>query len=148
MASTHSSLHFHLVFSTKNREPWLTESVRDRIHDYLGGILRGLGGHPHAVGGVADHVHIATGLKPTHSVSNVMREVKSQSSRWMHDELRLPGFAWQEGFGAFTFNAKDVENVRAYVDTQMEHHRVKTFQEEYVAMLERGLVTYDDKYLW
>ena len=148
MASTHSSLHFHLVFSTKNREPWLTEPIRDRLHDYLGGILRGLGGHPHAVGGVADHVHLATGLKPTQSVSNVMREVKSQSSRWMHDELRLPGFAWQEGFGAFTFSARDVEHVRGYVDNQKEHHRVKTFQEEYVAMLERGLVAYDEKYLW
>lgn len=105
-------------------------------------------GVAHAVGGTGDHIHIAAGLRATHCLADVMREVKSESSRWIHEELRLAGFAWQEGYGAFTFAAPDLEAVRAYVLNQEEHHRVKTFQEEYVAMLKRGMVEYDERCLW
>jgi putative transposase len=107
-----------------------------------------MGGHPHAVGGVADHVHVLAGLKPTHCLSDVMREMKSESSRWVHEEMRLAGFAWQEGYGAFTVGAPDLEKARSYVLNQAEHHRTKSFQEEYVEMLKRGLVEYTEKYLW
>ncbi len=148
MPSTHVSLHYHLVFSTKNREPWLPPTQRRRVHEYLGGVVRHLGGAPHAVGGTGDHVHVAMGLKATHCLADVMREVKSESSRWIHQELRLAGFAWQEGYGAFTFAASDTESVRRYVLNQEEHHRVKTFQEEYVEMLQRGMVEYKKSYLW
>ncbi len=148
MPSTHASLHYHLVFSTKNRETWLAPETRVRLHEYMGGVVRGLGGYPHAVGGTADHVHVAVGLKPTHRLSDVMRELKSETSRWLHEEMRLGGFAWQEGYGAFTYGARDMEKVRAYVLKQAEHHRVKTFQEEYVEMLKRGLAEYDERYLW
>ena len=148
MPSTHTSLHYHLVFATKNREPWLNAEICDRLHHYLGGTIRQLGGHPHAVGGVADHVHVIAGLKAIHSLADVMREMKSQSSRWLREDLHLPGFSWQEGYGAFTFGAQDMEKVCAYALNQVEHHRVKTFQEEYVDMLKRGLVEYDDRFLW
>ena len=148
MPSTHTSLHYHLVFSTKSREPWLSPELCERLHKYLGGILRGLDAHSHAVGGVADHVHVAMGLKATHCLADVMRELKSESSLWMHSEMKLAGFAWQDGYGAFTFGAQDLEKVRNYVLHQPEHHRVKTFQEEYVEMLKRGMVEYDDRYLW
>ena len=148
MASTHLSLHYHLVFSTKNREPWLSPTHRKRVHEYMGGILRNMDGVAHAVGGTGDHVHIAAGLRATHCLADVMREVKSESSRWIHEELRLAGFAWQEGYGAFTFAAPDLEAVRAYVLNQEEHHRVKSFQEEYVAMLKRGMVAYEERFLW
>lgn len=148
MASTHLSLHYHLVFSTKNREAWLSPTHRQRVHEYIGGILRNMDGIAHAVGGTGDHIHIAAGLRATHCLADVMREVKSESSRWIHEELRLAGFAWQEGYGAFTFAAPDLEAVRAYVLNQEEHHRVKTFQEEYVAMLKRGMVEYEERFLW
>ncbi|MEQ2008982.1 MAG: IS200/IS605 family transposase [Limisphaerales bacterium] len=148
MPSTHTSLHYHIVFSTKNRERWLTSDIRARVHDYLGGVVRGLGGMPHAIGGIDDHAHALFGLKPTHRLSDVMRELKSESSRWLHEELRLPAFQWQEGYGAFTFGAPDLETVRGYVLNQEQHHSRKTFQEEYVEMLKRGLVEYDDAYLW
>jgi putative transposase len=105
-------------------------------------------GIPHAIGGTGDHVHVAAGLRATHRLADVMRELKSESSRWIHEELKLAGFFWQEGYGAFTFGASDLEGVRRYVLNQEEHHRAKTFQEEYVAMLKRGLVEYDDAYLW
>ena len=148
MASTHVSLHYHLVFSTKNREAWFVPSTRSRLHEYLGGVIRAEGGVPHAVGGMGDHVHLLVGLKATHCLADVMQRLKSVSSRWVHEELRLAGFAWQEGYGGFTVGAADLEKVRAYVLNQEEHHRTKTFQEEYLAMLKRGLVEYDERYLW
>jgi REP element-mobilizing transposase RayT len=148
MPSTHLSLHYHLVFSTKNREPSLEVAYRARIHEYLGGVLRGMNGVAHAVGGTADHTHIFAGLRATHCLSDVMREIKSDSSAWIHRELRLSGFSWQEGYGGFTVSASQIETVRNYVFNQEEHHRLRSFQDEYVAMLKRGLVEYDERYLW
>ena len=148
MPSTHLSLHYHLVFSTKNREPWLAPAHRARVHEYLGGVVRGLNGVAHAVGGTADHVHVFAGLRATHCLADLMRELKSESSAWIHKEMGLAGFAWQEGYGGFTVSASSLEQVRAYVLHQEVHHRVTTFQEEYVAMLQRGLVEYDEHYLW
>ena len=148
MASTHLSLHYHIVFSTKHREPSLDAAQRPRIHEYLGGTIRGLKGIPHAVGGTADHVHLLLSLRASHALADVMREVKSESSGWIHREIQWAGFGWQEGYGAFTVGAPDLEKVRSYVLSQEEHHRVKTFQQEYVKMLERGMVEYDERFLW
>ena len=103
---------------------------------------------PHAVGGTADHVHVLAGLGATVSLADVMRELKSESSAWIHKNLDLPGFAWQKGYGAFTVSASQLKPVRTYVLGQAEHHRGISFQREYVAMLQRGLVQYDERYLW
>ena len=132
----------------QNREPWIEPLVRSRLHEYQGGIIRRAGGFPHAIGGVGDHVHLLVALRATHCLADVMRELKSESSRWVHDELLCRIFAWQEGYGAFTVSASQVENAKAYVFGQEKHHRQKTFQEEYVGMLKRGLVEYDERYLW
>ena len=148
MPSTHTSLHYHIVFSTKNREPWFSAEFLPKLHAYLGGIIRNMDGHPHAVGGVADHVHVLTGLKPSHRLSDVMRELKADSSRWIKDELKRTAFAWQDGYGAFTVNAPGLEAARHYVLHQEEHHRKQTFQEEYLEFLKRGLVEYDERFLW
>ncbi len=148
MPSTHLSLHYHLVFSTKNREGWFNMEQRERIHRYLGGVIRGMDGVAHAVGGTADHVHVFAGLRATHRLADVMREVKADSSSWIHRELGLAGFNWQEGYGAFTISAGHIEKVRQYVLDQESHHRRTTFQEEYIILLRKGLVEYDDRYLW
>ncbi len=148
MASTHLSLHYHLVFSTKNREAWFSTEQRERVHRYLGGIIRGMGGVADTVGGTADHVHIFAGLRATHCLADVMRGVKADSSAWIHREIGLAGFHWQEGYGAFTISAGHIGKVREYVLRQEEHHRATTFQEEYVRLLRKGLVEYDDRYLW
>jgi len=148
MPTTHTSLHYHLVFSTKDREPWIAPSLRDRVHEYIGGTVRGLEGVAHAVGGVGDHVHVLAGLRAIHRLADVMREIKSESSAWMHREAGLSGFAWQTGYGGFTVSPSHLENVRRYVLGQAEHHQNTTFQEEYVSMLERGLVVYDERFLW
>lgn len=93
MPSTHTSLHHHLVFSTKNREPWFEPAARPKLHAYLGGIVRGSKGVPHAIGGVADHVHLSVGSKPTHTLAEVIRGLKADSSRWIKSELNPNGFA-------------------------------------------------------
>ena len=129
-------------------DPWLTTDHCLRVHAYLGGIIRSLDGVPHAVGGMPDHVHLLVGLRPTHRLSDVMREIKSESSGWVHRELALAHFSWQQGYGAFTVGAPDLETARTYVLNQEMHHRKRTFQEEYVAMLQLGLVEFDDRYLW
>jgi REP element-mobilizing transposase RayT len=96
---------YHLVFSTKNREALIAPEWRARFHDYLGGTVRGLGGFPEGIGGVADHAHLLVGLKAIHCLSDFLRELKKASSTWMHEEIGLGGFAWQEGYAAFTVSA-------------------------------------------
>ncbi|NDH85447.1 IS200/IS605 family transposase, partial [bacterium] len=105
MPSTHLSLHVHIVFSTKNREQIILPVWRDRLHAYIGGILRTLQAIPDSVGGVEDHIHLLVGIRANHAVADLVREVKSLSSRWIHEELGQTRFAWQEGYGAFTISS-------------------------------------------
>ena len=148
MPSTHLSLHFHVVFSTKNREPRITEKSRDRLHAYLGGVARTSGAIPEAIGGVADHVHLLLGLPATARLADVVRDIKAVSSKWMHDEAGDRAFAWQEGYGAFTVSPSLREIVKSYIARQEEHHRKRTFQEEYRELLQRCGVDFDERYLW
>jgi REP element-mobilizing transposase RayT len=147
MPSTHLSLHYHLVFSTKERRPLIVPAWRERLHAYLGGILNDLGAIPQAIGGVADHVHLLAGLKATHCLADVMRDLKRGSSEWVHDTIREREFAWQEGYGAFTVSANVRAEVRAYIARQEEHHRTRTFREEYLEFLRRGGVEFDERYV-
>ena len=147
MPSTYTSLHYHIVFSTKDREPWIDRSCRPRVHEYLGGTIHGLGGVPEAIGGTADHVHLLIGLKSTHCLADFVREVKKASSVWVHEELRRSRFAWQEGYAAFTVSATARESVREYIVHQEEHHRGKTFREELTAMLDKAGIEYDPRYV-
>ena len=147
MPSTYLSLHYHLVFGTKNREPFIAPDWRTRLHDYLGGTIRGLGGFPQGVGGVADHVHLLVGLKATHALADVLRELKKASSAWVHDEIGSRAFAWQEGYAAFTVGATSREAVKRYIANQEEHHRFKSFREELIEMLNKAGIEYDPRYL-
>jgi hypothetical protein len=113
----------------------------------LGGTVEGLKGFPQGVGGIADHVHLLVGLKANHCLADFMRELKKASSAWVHDEIGMSPFAWQEGYAAFTVSASTRTTVRNYIANQEEHHRKKTFQEELVEMLEKAGVEYDPRYL-
>ena len=148
MPSTHTSLHYHLIFSTKGRVASIEPSARARIHAYLGGVIRGIGAVALEVGGTADHVHLLVGLKPTHTLADVLRVLKGDSSKWIHEELGLKDFAWQEGYGAFTVSKSDLDAVRGYVQDQEQHHQKRSFQEEYRALLERHGIELDERYLW
>ncbi len=147
MASTYLSLHYHLVFSTKNREPLIAREWRPRLHQYLGGTVMGLGCVCENVGGVEDHVHLLIGMKATHCLADVLRELKKASSTWVHEEMGLRFFAWQAGYAAFTVSATSREAVRNYITNQEEHHRAKSFREELVEMLNKANIGYDPKYL-
>ena len=147
MPSTYLSLNYHIVFGTKHREPFITPEILPRLHEYLGGTIRGLGGFPHRIGGIADHVHLLVSLKATHTLADVMRELKKASSAWVHDTLGERQFAWQEGYAAFTVSASAIDAVRGYIANQERHHHVKSFNEELVDMLEKAGVDYNPIYL-
>ena len=146
MGSTFLSLHYHLVFSTKNRQPFIEDDWRERFHEYLGGTIRGLSGESEGVGGVADHVHLLVGLRATHCLADVMRELKKASSVWVHHEMHFTEFAWQEGYSAFTVSAPMRPAVQRYIAHQKEHHRTRSYREELIPMLEQAGVEYDPKY--
>jgi len=149
MANTFTSLHYHVVFSTKHREPWLRSDQQDRVWSYLGGIARKHHFSPLLIGGMDDHVHMLVGLPASASVSEAMQLIKGGSSGWMKENI--PGcksFAWQDGYGAFTVSKSQTAEIQKYIQRQKEHHRIKTFQEEYRALLKRHGIEYDERYLW
>ena len=126
----------------------ITSVWRERLHAYLGGVVRNIDGIPEAIGGTNDHVHLLLGLRATHRLADVVRDVKAVSSRWMHEEIGESLAMWQDGCGAFTVGASQCEGVRDYIARQEEHHRKQTFQAEYLEFLRDGGVEYDERYLW
>ena len=148
MPSTHISIHTHIVFSTKERVASIGGDWRQRLHAYLGGIANGLEAKPLAIGGTADHVHLLIGLKSSHRIDYMVRDLKADSSEWIHRELTKRMFQWQKGYGAFSVSASNVERVNRYVLTQEEHHQRITFQAEYLTLLKESRVEYDERYLW
>lgn len=148
MASTHLSLHYHIVFSTKDRRRTILPEWKPRLHTYLGGIVQQLDGIAECVGGVSDHVHLLVGLRAIHRLADVVRDVKANSSSWIHREIGDQAFSWQEGYGGFTVSAQLTAQVREYIANQEAHHRQRSFQEEYVDFLKRGMVEFDERYLW
>ena len=148
MANTFTSLHYHVVFSTKGREPWLRSDVRARLWPYLGGIARDNGMHAWLIGGVEDHVHLLVSIPPALAVAKAIQTLKGTSLQWVKQTFRLLSFfAWQDGYGAFTVSHSQLEAVREYIATQEEHQRIRTFAEEYRAFLVRHGVAFDERYL-
>lgn len=148
MSSTHLSLHYHIVFGTKHQRPLIADAWRPRLHAYLGGVAKTAEIVPEAIGGVADHVHLLLGLNATHRLSDAIRDIKRISSSWVHETIGEKDFGWQDGYGAFTVSVSLLETVSNYIAHQEEHHRKKTFKEEYLELLQRSGVKYDERYLW
>ena len=148
MPQTHLSLHYHIVFHTKDNRPTINAEWRDRLHGFVGGCTKTAGGVPIAIGGTADHVHLLVGLKATHRLADVVKDIKVASSKWVHDEIGSLLFAWQKGYGAFTVSPTQLEGVRGYVLNQEEHHRKRPFKEEYLDLLKTAGVDYDEKFMW
>jgi REP element-mobilizing transposase RayT len=142
-------LLYHIVFSTKNREPIITKPIRAELYKYMGGIIRGEGGTLLQIGGMPDHVHLVVRFKAEPSVATMVKIIKSKSSKWLNEQPKHPGrFEWQRGYAAFSVSVSQLESVRAYVRNQEQHHRRKTFQEELWLLLEKHGVEYDEPYLW
>jgi putative transposase len=149
MASTLSNLLYHIVFSTKNREPVITAPIRQDLYASIGGIIRGESGVLLEIGGIADHVHLVVRFKTEPSVATMVKIIKSKSSKWLNANPKRPGrFEWQRGYAAFTVSVSQLSSVRRYVREQEAHHRRRTFQDELRALLEKHGVEYDGRYMW
>jgi putative transposase len=149
MANTYTSLHYHVVFSTKNRVPDIAQNIEQRVWAYIGGIARKHKMTALQVGGVEDHIHALVTTPPIYAPSQIAQFLKGESSKWIHEEFReMRGFGWQDGYGAFTVSKSNIPEVVRYIQNQREHHRKKTFQEEYRELLEKHGIEYDERYIW
>ena len=149
MAQSLSKIYVHLIFSTKNRERALPDEIRPDLHSYMGGTLKGLGCIPVEINTEPDHLHALFILARTETVSDVVGHLKKSSNDWLRGQgSQFASFFWQAGFGAFSVSQSQVEGVRAYIRNQREHHRVKSFQEEFRAFLKAYEVEFDERYVW
>ena len=149
MPQSLSHILIHLIWSTNERHPWLTPGIREKAHAYLAGAVRQCACEAYRVGGVADHVHLAVRLSRTLSPADLVKEVKTASSKWLKTQSpALAAFAWQRGYGAFSVGPTSLDALLHYIETQDEHHRTRTFQDEYRDFLKKYGIEYDERYVW
>jgi REP element-mobilizing transposase RayT len=149
MAGTYSQLYIQVVFAVKGRENLINKSWRDELHKYIAGIIKGKGQKPIIVNGVADHIHAFIGLKPSMAISDLVRDIKNNSSNFINDNKYLHNkFQWQEGYGVFSYSHSHIDHVYNYILNQEEHHRKKSFREEYLDFLQKFKIEFDEKYLF
>jgi len=149
MANTFSQINIHIVFTVLGKENLLSNSFRHELFKYIAGILNKSGEYSLAVNGYKDHVHAFFELKPSHCLSDVVQEVKTNSSKWINDNKLIKGkFAWQEGYGSFSYSRSQRDNVINYIINQENHHQKKSFNEEYLELLNKFEIEYDAKYLF
>ena len=149
MADAFSQIYIQYVFAVKGRENLLQQPCREEVFKYMAGIVKGKNQKPIIVNGVSDHVHVFVGLKPAMNISDLIRDIKNNSSNFINDQKFLKGkFSWQEGYGAFSYSHSQIDSVYQYIANQEEHHRKKTFREEYIEFLKKFEIEYNEKYLF
>lgn len=149
MGQTLTNITIHIIFSTKDRVPFINQEIKKDLLAYLGGIIKKLNANPLIINGMSDHMHILTEIPPTLSVSELMRVVKTNSSRWIHQNYNSgKDFAWQDGYAAFSVSKSAIQTVISYIENQEKHHQNKSFQNEFIAFLKKYNVPYDEKYIW
>ena len=149
MPGTFSQIYIQIVFAVKGRENLISKSNQDELNKYIAGIIKGKEQKPIIVNGMSDHIHSFIGLRPVMAISDLVRDIKNNSSNFINDKKWVKGkFSWQEGYGAFSYSHSDIENVYKYILNQEEHHKKKTFREEYVDLLKKFEVEYNEKYLF
>ncbi len=149
MPQSLANILLHVIFSTKNRARFIDPGIEGELHPYLASICRACNSPSHAIGGTEDHIHIALTLGRTISVADLLAEIKASSSKWIKTKgRRYAGFAWQNGYGAFSIGQSQLPALNSYVADQKEHHRCRTFQEELREFLKRYQVDYDERYVW
>lgn len=147
MPNTFTNLNYHIIFSTRKREPLITPALEERVWAYLGGVAKSLGAEPMRIGGVEDHVHVLVRIPAKHSVSKVVQSLKGASSHWMNEEVMNFGhFAWQDGYAAFSVSKSNIAMVSEYIRGQREHHQTRDFKAEYISFLDKHGVEYDERY--
>ena len=149
MAQSLSKILVHLIFSTKGRERLILDDIRDELHRYSATVLKELDSPAILIGSVEDHIHILFSLSKNHSISKIVEETKKATSKWIKGKGgHYSSFYWQNGYGAFSVSQSGVPDVQKYIANQKEHHRQKTFQEEFREFLNRYEVQFDERYVW
>lgn len=149
MSQSLEKILVHIVFSTKQREPLLSEEIRGDLYRYIAGILKQLQSFAIEIGGTADHIHILCSISKNYAPSKIIEEVKKSSSKWIKTKgSEYDGFYWQRGFGIFSVSLSNIEEVRRYILEQEQHHRKMSFQEEFRKFIEKHGIDYDERYLW
>ncbi|MFT3883099.1 MAG: IS200/IS605 family transposase [Gemmatales bacterium] len=147
MPSTYTKLYYHIIYSTKERRPLIEADWEKRLYEVIGGIVRDNKGVLLAAGGMPDHVHLLISCRPTVALSSLLRDIKSNSSNWVHEQF-TKDFAWQEGYSAFTVSHSGTADVKEYLAHQKEHHRKRDYKEELLAMLKLNEVEFDERYVF
>lgn len=149
MAGTYTQIHLHLVFAVQNRHSLIYDSWKERLYQYITGIIQQQKHKVIIINGMPDHLHIVIGMRPTQSLSELMQDIKGSSSKWINDNKLATGkFTWQQGYGAFSYNRSQLPKLIDYVKNQEEHHKKKTFSEEYKDFLKAFEVEFDEKYIF
>ena len=149
MANTYTQIHIQIVFSVQNKKSLIHYSWKHELYKYITGIIRNNNHKLLAINGMPDHVHILIGFRPTQSLSDLVQDIKGDSSKWIKQKGLVAGrFSWQEGFGAFSYSKSHVKNVINYIKNQEKHHSIKAFREEYLEFLEEFDVDYNEKYIF
>ena len=149
MANTYTQIYVQIVFAVKGRKNLISENLREKVEKYICGIVSNKKSKPIAIYCNPDHLHILIGLHPTISISDMSRDIKANSSKWLNEQGMIVGkFNWQEGFGAFTYSKSQIDSVVKYIMNQPEHHKKTTFKEEYIQFLKNFEIDYEEKYLY
>jgi REP element-mobilizing transposase RayT len=149
MPNTYSQIYVQVVFSVKRRQNLIQKSWKEELYKYICGIVSGKEQKVYAIGGVEDHIHILISLRPNIALSDLVRDIKANSSKWINEKGFVKGkFQWQEGFGAFSYGHPQLDTIIAYINNQEQHHQKKRFKEEYMELLEKYYVEYHEKYLF
>jgi len=149
MAGTYSQIYIQIVFAVKGRENLISNSWKNELYKYIAGIIKRKGQKPIIVNGMPDHIHAFIGIKPSITLSDLVRDIKNNSSRFINENKLVIGkFSWQDGYGSFSYSHSHIQKVYQYIMNQEEHHRKKTFHEEYLDFLNKYAIEYDNKYLF
>ena len=149
MPGTFSKLYIQVVFAVKGRENLIAKKWKDELHKYIAGIIKGKDQKSIIVNGMPDHIHAFIGLRPAMKISDLVRDIKNNSSNFINDRKLVKGkFSWQDGYGAFSYSHSHIDNVYQYILNQEEHHKKKTFRQEYIEFLKKFEIEYDEKYLF
>lgn len=149
MANTYTQIHLQFVFAVKHREGIIASSWKDELYKYITGIVQTNNHKLICINGMPDHIHILVGMRPTQSISDLLQDIKGGSSKWINDKKLVKGkFEWQEGYGAFSYSKSQLKDVIAYIENQEEHHKKKSFRDEYLDFLKKFEIEYDEKYIF
>ncbi len=149
MANTYTQIHLHLIFAVKYRTGIIEDKWKDELYKYITGIIQSNNNKLLIINGMPDHIHILIGIRPNQSVSELLQDIKGSSSKWINEKGFVKGkFEWQEGFGAFSYSKSQIKDVIKYIENQEEHHKKRTFREEYLAFLDAFEVEYNEKYIF